>query len=286
MQHAADNLADVSHILLVASGKGGTGKSTTVARLAYHFNAMGQQVGIFDADVLGPSIPHLTGAKELTVEDEGTILPAVVTDIKVASCGMIAGLDTQPAILRGPMASRIVMELLEGVCWGNLDVLLVDLPPGSGDIPLSIAQRLSSPTPKACIVTTPQSLAVDEADKAIAMCHTLEIPVVGLVENMSYFQPPDSHEPCYIFGCDRGKALADRYGIPFCGQVPIIPIYDEYTAQGKIWNLPANHPDTRISHEAHERVARKLLRSMENGECEEHGLGSFRLQWHSSNPSK
>ena len=199
---------------------------------------------------------------------------------------MISGLDTQPAILRGPMASRIVMELLEGVWWGALDVLLVDLPPGSGDIPLSIAQGISSPTPTACIVTTPQSLAVDEAEKAIAMCHTLEIPVVGLVENMSYFQPAGSHEPFYVFGCGRGKALADRYGIPFCGQVPIIALYDKFTAQGKIWNLPANHPETRVSHEAHERVAKNLLRSMESMEFKKHSsLDSFRLQWHST-PSK
>jgi len=237
-----EQLADVGHILAVASGKGGVGKSTVAVNLAITLARMGYKVGLADADVYGPSVPKMTGTEgavpEVEIYDEmGEPLPvdAEITDdckeiilpiekfgIKWMSIGYFARPD-QALIWRGPMACNALKQMLLQVKWGELDFLLVDLPPGTGDIHISLVHDI--PLSGAIIVTTPQAVAVADVEKSVNMFRNPQVdkPVLGIIENMSWFTPaelPDNRY--YIFGRGGGAAMAEKYGIPLLGQIPLV----------------------------------------------------------------
>lgn len=225
---AAAILPNVKNIIVVASGKGGVGKSTVATHLAFALASHGAQVGLLDADIFGPSIPimwNCVGEKAHSLEQAGKkwIKPVTKHQVKLLSIGFL----TQEAIIwRGPMASAALKQLIQDTEWGILDYLFIDLPPGTSDIHLTLAQTLL--VTGAVIVTTPQKVALLDAIKAIAMFRKeqIKIPLLGLIENMSYFAPEQaSDRPLhYIFGQGGGKGLAEQESIPFLGQIPLLPI--------------------------------------------------------------
>jgi ATP-binding protein involved in chromosome partitioning len=210
----------VRHIIAVASGKGGVGKSTITANLAAALSAQGLRVGLCDCDLYGPSIALMFGARERPVADEeGRIEPVVCHGIRIMSMGLLLE-DDSPAVLRGPMVTRYTQQFLRNVLWGDLDVLLLDLPPGTGDIQLTIVQTI--PLTGAVIVTTPQEVALIDARKAVSMFGKTNVPILGIIENMSGFIDPEGrrHE---IFGSGGGEKEAGRLGVPFLGSLPLEP---------------------------------------------------------------
>ena len=221
-------LKDIRNIILVSSGKGGVGKSTVASNLAVSLAADGAKVGLIDADIYGPSVPtmfDLVGAKPSARETEDgktLILPIEKYGIKLLSLGFFADPD-QPVPWRGPMASNAIKQLFNDADWGELDYLIVDLPPGTGDIHITITQ--SFPIAGAVIVTTPQQVALADTRKGLAMfkMQGINIPVLGVIENMAYFTPeelPDNKY--YLFGKDGGKQLATSFDVPFLGEIPIV----------------------------------------------------------------
>jgi ATP-binding protein involved in chromosome partitioning len=198
---------------------GGVGKSTTSVNLAVALARRGARVGLMDADVYGPNIPQMMGVKgEVTVSGEKTMVPPEAHGIKVISMGMLVPPD-QPIIWRGPMLHGAVQQFMRDVAWGELDYLVVDLPPGTGDVSLSMAQ--SVPVAGAVVVTTPQGVSVADVRKAVGMYRQLNIPILGVIENMSHFVCPHCGETTEIFGSGGGEAMARDLGIPFLGKVPI-----------------------------------------------------------------
>lgn len=218
-------IAGVRNLIAVASGKGGVGKSTLTANLAATLAAKGLLVGILDADIYGPSQPTMYGlsGEGMRAEktDDGKILgyPNINHGVKVASIGFVMQRD-QAAILRGPMLAGYFTTLVEQIQWEDLDVLLFDLPPGTGDIQLTMTQRI--PLTGAIIVTTPQEIALADVRRSIQMFRKVNVEVLGVVENMSYFEPPDAPGKRYhIFGEGGGRSVAKEYGVPLLGEIPI-----------------------------------------------------------------
>ena len=209
----------VRNIIAVGAGKGGVGKSTTSVNLAVALARRGARVGLMDADVYGPNIPQMLGVTgQPEVAGEKSMLPPEAHGIKVISMGMLVPAD-QPIIWRGPMLHSAVQQFMRDVAWGELDYLVVDLPPGTGDVSLSMAQ--SVPVAGAVVVTTPQGVSVADVRKAVGMFRQLNIPILGVVENMSNFVCPHCGESTDIFGTGGGEAMAKDMGIPFLGAVPI-----------------------------------------------------------------
>ena len=211
----------VKHLIAVASGKGGVGKSTTAINLALALAAMDLKVGILDADVYGPSLPRLVGQKTLPQQDptsEGKLQPAEAYGIKVMSMGFLVEEDT-PMIWRGPMVQSALQQMLNDVEWGELDVMVIDMPPGTGDAQLSMAQQ--TPLAGAVIVSTPQDLSLIDARKGLNMFLKVSVPVLGIIENMSYFICDNCDERHEIFGHGGAKAEAEKLDLPFLGEVPL-----------------------------------------------------------------
>ena len=216
---AKSELPGVKHIVAVASGKGGVGKSTVAANLACAFRLEGMASGLCDCDIYGPSMGLMFGTTErpMATEDE-QIIPIERYGLKLMSMGFLADPET-PAILRGPMVTRYTQHFLRGVLWGDLDVLVLDLPPGTGDIQLTIVQTLA--LSGAVIVTTPQEVALIDARKASGMFAKVNVPILGLIENMSYFQCPSDKKKYYLFGEGGGRKEAKRLGVPLLAELPI-----------------------------------------------------------------
>ncbi len=209
----------IEAIIAVASGKGGVGKSTTAVNLALGLKANGLRVGILDADVYGPSMPRLLGITGRPQQiDNRIIVPMENYGIKVMSMGFLVDEGTA-MIWRGPMVQSALMQMLREVAWGDLDVLVVDMPPGTGDAQLTMAQQV--PLSGAVIVSTPQDLALIDARKGLNMFNKVEVPVLGIVENMSYFIAPDTGNRYDIFGHGGARAEAEKIGVPFLGEVPL-----------------------------------------------------------------
>lgn len=209
----------VKHIIAVASGKGGVGKSTTTANLALALQANGLKVGVLDADIYGPSVPRLFRVTGRPEPVSGRILkPLEGYGVKVMSMGFLVEEDT-PMIWRGPMVISALTQMLREVAWGDLDVLVVDMPPGTGDAQLTMAQQV--PLAGAVIVSTPQDLALIDARKGLNMFRRVDVPVLGIIENMSYFLCPDCGGRHDIFGHGGAKAEAEKLGVPFLGEVPL-----------------------------------------------------------------
>jgi ATP-binding protein involved in chromosome partitioning len=209
----------IKHIIAVASGKGGVGKSTTAVNLALGLLAQGLKVGILDADIYGPSVPRLLGLKGQPKTTDGKrMIPMEAWGLKAMSMGFLVEEETA-MIWRGPMVMSALTQMLREVEWGNLDVLVIDMPPGTGDAQLTIAQNV--PLAGAVIVSTPQDLALIDARRGVAMFRKVSIPILGIVENMSYFIAPDTGNRYDIFGHGGAKAEASRIGVPFLGEIPL-----------------------------------------------------------------
>jgi ATP-binding protein involved in chromosome partitioning len=213
-------LPGVKNIIAVAAGKGGVGKSTVATNLAAALSRMGASVGILDADVYGPSIPQMMGVPEVptSAETDKKIIPAVHHGMRVISIGFF--IERGGAVIwRGPMVGKLLQQFIEDVVWGELDYLVMDLPPGTGDAQLSLSQLL--PITGAVMVTTPQEVSINDVEKAMAMWKKVEVPVLGLIENMSGFVCPSCghHENIFLQG--GGRKLAEREGIPFLGEIPL-----------------------------------------------------------------
>jgi ATP-binding protein involved in chromosome partitioning len=214
----------LTRVFAVASGKGGVGKSSVTVNLAAAMAAQGHKVGVVDADIYGHSVPRMLGASDFPTKVEDMILPPTAHDIKVISVGMFTQ-GNQPVVWRGPMLHRALQQFLSDVFWGDLDVLLMDLPPGTGDIAISTAQLL--PNAELLVVTTPQQAAAEVAERAGAITAQTHQRIAGVIENMSYYLPPGGGEPVHLFGEGGGRTVADALtktlgmDIPLLGQVPL-----------------------------------------------------------------
>ena len=256
-------LAGVKNIIAVVSGKGGVGKSTVAANFALALAADGAKVGLMDADIYGPSqhiMFGIRGDRPMMKDNggKGLIVPIEKYGIKVMSIGLLID-EKQAVVWRGPMVSSAIKQFVSEVDWGELDYLIIDMPPGTGDIHLTIVQTV--PVTGVIVVTTPQLIALADAKKGIAMFGQtlLKVPVIGLVENMSYFTPtelPDNKY--YLFGKDGGKHLADEFDIPFLGQIPIV----QSIREGGDIGVPVMVGDEEISKKAFEEFAGNAVRGI------------------------
>ena len=214
-----------TRVLAVASGKGGVGKSTLTVNLAFALSALGEQVGILDADVYGHSIPHMLGIRQKPIAVDDMIVPPVRGDLKLMSIGFFLD-ENAPVMWRGPMLHRALEQFLSDVHWGDLDTLLVDMPPGTGDVAMSLGQLL--PRAEALVVTTPQPAAQQVAVRAAQMAQKTGMRVIGAVENMSYLVGTGQE----LFGTGGGQALADEIGVSLLGRIPLDPALREATDEG------------------------------------------------------
>ena len=211
----------VKNLVAVASGKGGVGKTTVAVNLAIALQKLGHKVGLMDGDVYGPNVPLMLGSTEQPQAiSERRILPVDAYGLKMISMGLLNPGD-KPMIWRGPMLHSVVQQFLRSVEWGELDYLLVDLPPGTGDVQLSLVQ--SVPLTGAVVVTTPSQVALADVRKAIEMFRQVNVEVLGIVENMSYFSCPHCHKRVDIFGAGEGQRMADAFGVPLLGEIEIEP---------------------------------------------------------------
>jgi len=255
-------LSKVKHIIAVASGKGGVGKSTVAANLAVALARANQRVGLIDADIYGPSVPMmfgLEGEQPACFDRDGkaVMVPLERFGIKLLSIGCFVDSD-RPLIWRGPMATSALNQLMNDTLWGELDWMVVDMPPGTGDIQLTLAQQYK--VTGAVIVTTPQKVAFADVLRAANMFkeEALQIPLYGLVENMAYFTPSDMPEKkYYIFGKETGQQFADQLGVPLLGQIPIVEKIAECGDNGTPLALDADSPVTK----AFDQIARSILNS-------------------------
>jgi len=253
-------LDDIKNIIAISSGKGGVGKSTVTANLAVSLSKMGFNVGILDADIYGPSIPvmfDVFDSKPLAVNVDGKskMKPVESFGIKILSIGFFTKLD-QAVIWRGPMASKALNQMIFDAAWGELDFLLIDLPPGTGDIHLSIMQSL--PISGAVVVSTPQNVALIDARKGVSMFNqeNINVPVLGIVENMSYFSPEElPNNKYYLFGKEGAKNLSADLGIPFLGEIPLIQSIRESGDYGR----PAALQDDTIIQGVFNGISKNML---------------------------
>ncbi|MBL7756029.1 MAG: Mrp/NBP35 family ATP-binding protein [Chitinophagaceae bacterium] len=256
-------LPNVKNIIAVVSGKGGVGKSTVAANLALALSKGGAKVGLMDADIYGPSVPIMFGVRGerplmMEVEGKGMIVPLEKYGLKLMSIGLLVD-EKNAVVWRGPMASSAIRQFVTDVYWGDLDYLVVDMPPGTGDIHLTLMQTV--PVTGSVIVTTPQDVALADAKKGIAMFGQaqLNVPVIGLVENMSYFTPAELPDhKYYIFGKEGGKRLAEEYDLPFLGQIPLVQSIREGGDRG----VPVMLSEENITRQAFENFAAQVVRSV------------------------
>ncbi len=257
---AKPGIPGVGAIIAVASGKGGVGKSTTAVNLALGLAANGLKVGILDGDIYGPSMPRLLGLSGRPETIEGrTLKPMENYGVKVMSMGFMVDEET-PMIWRGPMVMSALTQMLREVAWGELDVLVVDMPPGTGDAQLTMAQQV--PLAGAVVVSTPQDLALIDARKGLNMFRKVDVPLLGIVENMSYFIAPDTGARYDIFGNGGARREAERLNVPFLGEVPLHMDVRAYSDAG----TPITVKDPESEHaKIYRDIARKVWDNMKGG---------------------
>jgi ATP-binding protein involved in chromosome partitioning len=256
--------AHVAHVIAVASGKGGVGKSTVAVNLACALAMLGKRTGLLDADIYGPSAPRMTGlTDEPKTTSERKLLPLEGWGLKVMSIGFLVD-EASPMIWRGPMASSALNQMLNDVAWASeaepLDVLVVDMPPGTGDIQLTLAQRVA--LSGAVVVSTPQEVALIDARRAVAMFEKTHIPILGVVENMAYFADPATGEPIEIFGRGGARATAGSLGAPFLGEVPIEIALRQACDEGR--PLVVSSPDSAAA-KAFLAIAEQVASALDKG---------------------
>ncbi len=247
----------VRNIVAISSGKGGVGKSTVAVNMAASLALDGARVGLMDADVYGPNVPIMLGVSQTRPEVEGNkLIPIEAYGIRLMSMAVLQPGD-KPMIVRGPILHGLVKQFLSDVKWGELDYLIVDMPPGTGDVQLSLAQLV--PVQGAVLVTTPQEVALLDVRRALRMFETVAVPVLGVVENMSYFVAPDTGQRYNIFGEGGGQKLAEGYGVPFLGSVPMGIEVREGGDKGV--PVVVSHPDSPPAR-AFRRVAEEVARQV------------------------
>ena len=250
-------LANVRNVIAVGSGKGGVGKSTTAVNLALALAAEGLAVGVLDADVYGPSVPMMLGLSGRPDSPDGkTIEPMRAYGVEAMSIGLLVDQDT-PMIWRGPMATSALMQLFNDTLWGDLDYLLIDLPPGTGDIQLTLAQKI--PVAGAVIVTTPQDIATLDAKKALKMFEKVEVPVLGIVENMAVHTCSNCGHMEHLFGQGGGERMAAQYGVPLLGSLPLDIAIREQGDAGQPVVVAA--PDSAVA-QAYRQTARVMAATL------------------------
>jgi ATP-binding protein involved in chromosome partitioning len=238
------SLDRIRYIVVVASGKGGVGKSTTAANLALGLAAQNWRVGLLDADIYGPSAPRLFGLHEKPKVEGGKLVPLEAYGIKIMSMGFLVDENT-PMVWRGPMVAQALTQLLNEVAWGDLDALVVDMPPGTGDVQLTMAQQ--TPIAGAVIVSTPQDLALIDARRAVAMFQKVEAPILGIIENMSYFLCPHCGGRSEIFSHGGARHDAEKLGVPFLGEAPLDMKIRETSDSGKpVVGAEPNSPQAAV----------------------------------------
>ena len=236
----AESLLKVPHkqstikkVIGVVSGKGGVGKSLTTALLASYAQKQGLSVGIMDADITGPSIPRMFGVKEHATGDENGIHTVLTpSGMQLISMNVLLEEETAPVVWRGPVIAGAVMQFWTDVIWKDVDLLFIDMPPGTGDVPLTVFQSI--PIAGIVVVATPQDLVKMVVEKAVNMANMMQIPVLGLVENMSYLLCPDCGKKIEIFGHSKADGIASEYGIPTVAKLPVDPKISEYADAGRI----------------------------------------------------
>lgn len=261
-QQGKRGVPGVRSIIAVASGKGGVGKSTTAVNLALGLQATGMTVGLLDADIYGPSVPRLLGITGKPESVDGKVLkPMQAFGLRVMSMGFLVEEET-PMIWRGPMVMSALGQMLRDVDWGELDVLVVDMPPGTGDAQLTMAQQV--PLAGAVIVSTPQDLALVDARKGLNMFRRVDVPVLGIVENMSYFLAPDTGKRYDIFGYGGARKESERLGVTFLGEVPLTMDVRETSDAGK--PVVVSNPEgaqARVFREIAEKVRSRMTKEMQ-----------------------
>ncbi len=260
MSDFPEGLKRVRHIIAVASGKGGVGKSTTAVNLALALASQGCKTGLLDADIYGPSQPLMLGVKDGTRPEatgQNSLEPVPARGLKTMSLGYLLA-ESAPAVWRGPMASGALQQMLAQTRWGELDCLVVDMPPGTGDIQLTLAQKV--PVAGAIIVTTPQDIALQDARKGIEMFRKVNIPVLGIVENMALHVCSECGHREHIFGSDGGERIARDYNTELLGSLPLDKAIREQTDGGHPTVLA--EPDGNVS-AIYGEIARKVLRALE-----------------------
>ncbi len=270
-----DLLPKVKNVIAVASGKGGVGKSTLAVNLALSLSQNGARTGLLDADVYGPSIGMMLGTKEKPqTKGENHILPVEAHGLKVMSMAFFSNDDT-PVIWRGPMVHGLIQQFLANVEWGELDYLVIDLPPGTGDAQLTLTQ--SAPISGAVIISTPQDVSLIDAGKGLRMFQQVNVPVIGIVENMSYFACPHCHEKTEIFRHGGGKQASIDMKIPFLGEIPIDPEVVLGGDQGT--PIVSRNADSPAAH-AYSNIAYKIATSLARLAMEDQGNDeSFFIDW-------
>lgn len=256
------NLCRIRSTVLVMSGKGGVGKSSTAVNLAVSLARQGQAVGLLDVDIHGPSVPRMMGldkARPVYLEEEDRIIPVAAQGVKVMSVGFLLEDVSEALIWRGPAKHGVIQQFIRDVDWGKLDVLVVDCPPGTGDEVLSVAQTLGSVS-GAVVVTTPQEVALLDVRKSLTFCRQLKMPVLGMVENMSGFACPKCGEVVDIFNRGGGQKLAEETGVPFLGAVPLAP--EMVLAGDSGTPFVAAHPGS-VTAQAIGEVAEKVSEALE-----------------------
>lgn len=262
-QKIGNTLCNIKHVFFVLSGKGGVGKSTVSTNIACSLANAGLQTGLLDIDFHGPSIPTMLGLAHITSSQMGNHMgkllpPEVHTGFKVMSLGFLLESADQPVIWRGPMKTGAINQLIGDVEWGDLDVLIVDCPPGTGDEPLSIVQAIPK-ADGAIIVTTPQQVAIADVRRSVSFCEQLKVPVAGIVENMSGFVCPDCGKEVALFKQGGGEKLAKETGLNFLGKIPITPEIVVSTDEGKSY---VDSVKEGVAAKAFKAIADELLKSM------------------------
>lgn len=246
------------HIIVVTSGKGGVGKSTVSVNLAVSLAQQGYKVGLLDADVYGPNTPRMLGVEDEKMQwnNDNKIIPSENYGIKVMSVGLTTPSSDTPLVWRSSVAVSALIQFLEDVAWGELDFLVIDMPPGTGDIQLTMAQEL--PITSSVIVTTPQMISTDDVSRAVMMFKDIGVPIGGIVENMSYFIAPDTGTKYDIFGSGGGEMICEKYDIPFLGSIPLTMAIRETSDAGK----PAVATDDMVQKSYYQTITNNLLSQM------------------------
>ena len=272
--HSSSSFSKIRHVIGVAAGKGGVGKSTVTANLALALKKKGYRVGILDADIYGPSIRKMLPEDRLPGRYGDRLVPALCSGLSVISMAYFRP-DTEAAAVRAPIANGLISQFIDQIEWGPLDYLLIDFPPGTGDIQLTLSQRAN--LSGALLVTTPQELALLDVRKAVNLFDRVQVPVVGVVENMSGYWHPGTAERIDIFGRGGGERLARECGVPFLGELPLDPKLCQSGDQGV--SIFIENPQSAIS-EAFIALASSVEKHIEALQKERAGaLGQFEMEW-------